>query len=562
MRRAARALPAVVLLSLLLPWAAAAGQPADRIALLIVLPPMSYEEAMTWSPLADLGRVGGAALMSTDPSEGRTEEDTVVDGGARPGTAERILGERLVLARPAGEEEVTAILEDALAPPDRDVLVVAVSPAPSEAMREEGDVVTPVVLARGRAEDLLEAAGAVGGLASDTTRRQGLVANLDVAPTLFDFLDEPIPATMPGSPMRVEGEAPDDLHERYLAVRELRIPVQVGALALGLVVLLGGTAFVLAGGRSRTVARLLAVGGLVAVTLPAAFLPASDLPRVAWWTVLPVVAVVVTLIVGAGIRLGRRDPTIPVAVVAAASASVLVLDAALGWRASMVPLFGGAALEGGRFFGLGNINAGVLLAGAVLTAAHLPSRAGVALLLGAALFAGLPWLGSNFGAALTLFAAAGLWLGLRVRRRLGWPEVAAAAAITILGTAAIVAVHAFLATGETHVARLADEAGRTGLGPVIDALGRRLGIAVRVTSQVPVAWLLLPALAGLAVVAWRRWGYLAKDPAWRDAVVVLCLTGLVGFVVNDTGIGVGGVAFAFAAAAFGYPTLEERWTTA
>jgi hypothetical protein len=560
-RRAAPALLSTVLLALL-PWTAATAQPPDRIVLLILLPPMSYEEAMGWAPLEDLGRAGGVALMTTGPSEDRTEEDTVLDGGARPGTTERILGEQLVLARPAGEQEVVAVLEDTLAPPDREVLVVAVSPLPSEAMRQRGDVVTPVVLARGRAEDLLDAAGTLGGLASDTTRRQGLVANLDVAPTLFGFLDEPIPAAMLGSPLRVEGEAPDLLHERYLAVRELRIPVQIGALVLGLVVLLGGTAFLLMGGRSAATARLLAIGGLVALALPAAFLPASDLPRVAWWTVLPVAALVVALIVGAGIRLGRRDPTIPVAVVAAASASILVLDAVLGWRASMMPFFGGTALEGGRFFGLGNINAGVLLAGAVLTAAHLPPRWGMGLLLGAALFAGLPWLGSNFGAALTLFAAAGLWLGLRVRRRLGWAEVAAAAGVTIMGTAAVVAVHAFLAAGETHVARLAEEAGRTGLGPVFEALGRRLGVAVRVTSQVPAAWLLPPALAGMAVVAWRRWGYLARDPAWRDAVVVLCLAGLVGFVANDTGIGVGGLAFAFAAAALGYPTLEERWTTA
>lgn len=568
-----RALLVVLLVPVLLPGPGAGGarsqEPPSPLAVLVLLPPMAYEEALEWAPLAELAAAGGVGLMTTRPAPDRTAEETLVDGGAEPGALRGAVAASgappgaLTVAEVGDPGALERLLDRLLAsgPDGPEVLVVAAPPSPSAAMEDRGDAVTPLFAARGAPHDLVAADGPIRGLTSATTRREGLVANLDVAPTILASLGAGIPAEMAGSPVEAQGPAPALLHQRYLAVRQLRLPVQLGMLAVGLGVLVAGGIFLVAGGRSSATARALAVGGLVAATMPAAVLPAGDLPRIAWGTVLPVVAVLVALIVGAAVWLGRRDPTIPVAVVGAASLSILALDALWGWRAQMMPLIGGTALEGARFFGLGNVYAGVLLGGAVVTAAHLPPRGGVGLLAGAALFAGLPGMGANFGAAVTLFAAAGLWYGLRVRRRLGWPEVAVAAAVTVLGAVVVVGIHAVLAPGATHVARLAEEATSTGIPAVLDALGRRVAIGIDVLSRFPPAWLLLAALPAVVVLGWRRWGYLRRDPAWRDAVVVLGIAGLVGLVANDTGIGVGGLAFAFAVLALGYPSLEERWTS-
>ncbi|HET7236878.1 MAG TPA: hypothetical protein VFK59_10655, partial [Actinomycetota bacterium] len=47
---------------------------------------------------------------------------------------------------------------------------------------------------------------------------------------------------------------------------------------------------------------------------------------------------------------------------------------------------------------------------------------------------------------------------------------------------------------------------------------------------------------------------LDPDPRWRDAIVVLGIAGLAGYLLNDT-YGLAGSAFAFVSAAMLYPTL-------
>jgi 4-hydroxybenzoate polyprenyltransferase len=52
---------------------------------------------------------------------------------------------------------------------------------------------------------------------------------------------------------------------------------------------------------------------------------------------------------------------------------------------------------------------------------------------------------------------------------------------------------------------------------------------------------------------------LARRPAWRAAVIVLGIGGMIGYVLNDTS-GTAAMAFAFVSTAMTYPALRERWT--
>ena len=129
------------------------------------------------------------------------------------------------------------------------------------------------------------------------------------------------------------------------------------------------------------------------------------------------------------------------ATVAGAGAALVVVDAALGWRSLLTPLLGGSALEGSRFYGLGNSYAGLLLSGLVLLCALLPPWLGVGVLLVGALFAGAPWTGADLGGGLTLFAAAGIWWALAVRRRLGLVEGVAVVGAVVVGGVVLVLLH-------------------------------------------------------------------------------------------------------------------------
>jgi hypothetical protein len=474
-----------------------------------------------------------------------------------------------------GGEPIPQLLGASLAD---EVLVITAVPLRTLPMQRRNDEVFPLLMTRGRPDDFVNwndpvqltrspcvpTSSCARGLTSDTTRRDGIVSNVDVAPTILDFLGVPIPEEMTGSPIRIEGEPPVRLHQRYLQYRRIHAPVGLVALAVVLVTLFASVGVLFARRRApANVVRALGFLALVSVALPAVMLTSSLLPRLTYSVVLPTLAVAAVLVTIVAGRWGRGDPAATVAIVAGLGMGVVILDGVLGWPAMLMPLLGDSALEGVRFYGMGNAYAGVYMAGAILLSARIPPIAGMGLLLATGLLAGLPGFGAELGTSFTLFLAAGIWYVLRVRNRIGFREVATAGAITLAGLATILLIHRFSGL-PTHVTRVVEEAERSGVGELLSVFGRRLALNVRNTSATPVGWLIVVLLPVWLLVAWNRLGpfgvSLRQDPPWREATIVLALSSIVAFLVNDS-IGVTGLGFTFLSAALIYPALRERWTT-
>ena len=161
------------------------------------------------------------------------------------------------------------------------------------------------------------------------------------------------------------------------------------------------------------------------------------------------------------------------------------------------------------------------------------------------MFAGFPYLGANLGGGVSLFAAAGLWLAIRERERLGvWKGLGVFVGVTLFGTALILAAHA-ISPLETHVTRFEEEAG--GLGGVFDKVWERLNVGFDLIARNPFA--LIPviglpiAIAAVLRPPGRAAPSLERSPAWRDAILVTLLAGVVAYVVNDSGPAAAGFAF-------------------
>lgn len=519
-----------------------------------------------------LGASGGTVgYLDLDGDGGDPAMLAAMDGAGRIPVA--FLGPAPGPGRPIPEALRAVSTVDLLVSPDanavpfvlehtgaRQLLVLVVSASASGPMRARGDTVTPVVLATGTPDELRGADGAPAGLTSDTTRRDGLVANVDVAPTVLDFLGSPVPGDMLGTAIRASGEPPTDLHRRYLAYRRVVTPVGVGALGFALVSLLAGLAVVFwPGRRPRRPAGWLAAVGLGSLALLVALLPASVLPSYAWPVAVASLVGAAAALVVLALLVGRGSPVVPVVAVAVGGLVLVVLDGLAGWPSGITPLLGGSALDGVRFYGLGNSYAGMVLAGAVLGAARLSARTGTALIVGASLFAGLPFLGADLGGGLTLAATAGVWWGLRRWRRLGWGPLAAGAAGFVAGLAVLVAAHLALPPGGTHVALVLE--GREGWTGAVGVFVDRLANNLRTTTQTWPAWLAVLAIPVWLVVVLRPPGRLhpaLADPTWRLACVTLAIGAMAGYVLNDT-YGTANIAFVFLSGAVVYPALSLRW---
>jgi hypothetical protein len=353
-----------------------------------------------------------------------------------------------------------------------------------------------------------------------------------------------------GAPIeRTDEPAPLDLYERYLQQRRLAVPA--AAASWGVMMLFGLAAVVALGLLGRLSPRALSVVETLTLSLPwlaIGLLLAGHLPTL---TVLTVIAFLVAFVV-AGVAFARwvaarHGIFVALAATGGVILATLAAEAALGWPAAVTPLAGGGQLDGGRFFGMPNIEIGIVLGSALFVAHRIRVGRGFLLLAVCALVAGSPWTGANFGAAITLFAAAGLWLAMR-RRRPWWIVGLSTGAITATGMAAIAIMHRYLTDRPTHVAAFLDDT--SSFAGVVDRLIGRLEIGWNQLTDTPFAAIPVVGVLVLLVVILRPPAPIAASfeghDAWHDALFVLLLGAVVAYLANDTGAAALGFGFGFA----------------
>lgn len=521
------------------------------------VPFVSFEQLLSVPEVAALARAGGAALLSYQkalPAHGRRQGQMSPEGGP--------IGEMEYVPSAPGQLAAIgeAIRDRVLRFGAPRVLVIIVSLAPSPAMVVAKDELHPIVVAQGTPHGLFDGTGELRSLASRSTRRVGVVSDVDVAATIADFLGEPLPDE--GSVIRVVDEpAPFDLHARYLAMRRMSVPVQAAAgiyvTAVGLV------AIALLALRRRAPAWLGGTTAWLALSvapLAVALLAAGHLPTLSYATVVPFVVAVTLVGTLAFLPLRRFGALVPPAAIGVAVLAYFAVEAALGWTAALTPFLGGSQLDGGRFYGLPNVFIGLLIGASFYVAHRLQALPGFLVIVAVALFAGLPWTGANLGGSVALFAAAGLWLPLR---RTGWigPRGLAVAALVVVGGAGVVLLaHRFLTSVPTHVTRFMESPG--GLAGAWETFVGRLLVGWRLILRNPFA--LVPVL-GLFAVLWvlfhppaRIAEALRRHAEWSDALVVTLLASAVAYVANDSGAAAAGLGFGLALGGLLHVSLSER----
>ena len=509
------------------------------------------------------------------------------------------------LARDFAVSDTDAILGRIVAdlPPATLVLVVSVVP-PDEEWR-----LTPVVAS---------GAGVVPGLLkSPSTKRRGLVTLTDVAPTVLAAVGAPVPVEMSGNPLRYSSGPPDarrlDRFDRaavyreriYFAVAFGFVCTQAVVYALALVVF----------ARRRKGAEVLGLGSEppgagrgASVTGPGGAL--TSLLARAWrrWTAPAVIETVVRLgvlafaafplasflfravpfapslgfagiavlvaidlaLVALSARLARRRPMSPLAWIMGATVAVLVVDVATGARLQTASILGYSPHTAGRFYGLGNSAFAALAGCTILLAAlhleHAPRRR-EALATVAALFAlvlvadAAPTLGDDVGGVLTLAPVLALALVALSGRRITWRTVAGAAALTalVLGVAAGVELSR-PPDARTHLGRLVADTldGHGGLG---DTIARKAEANLRVLQASVWAWV-VPVVSTfmLGLILWqlRVDELLPPRSPRRIGVVAAVAAGLLGCVVNDSGLVVTAVVLVYVAPFLTLLALSDR----
>ncbi|HLM18307.1 MAG TPA: hypothetical protein VK549_10825, partial [Acidimicrobiia bacterium] len=404
-------------------------------------------------------------------------------------------------------------------------------------------------------------------LRSATSRRNGFVYVIDIAPTILDLLGIDVPKEMEGRAMEVvRGPSRDErvttlVHANEDAVfRDSKVGL-ANSIAIALAVLLAlGAALVArrerrgeAGGERRGEAAVrflaLAVLGFMFATYAAEPLHfgRSD-NSVAYLGFLVVGALVFA---GACRLLSGRHPYRPLAIALAITVVVHVVDLLAGARLELNTVFGYSATVGIRVAGQGNITfaqltAAVLLLGG-LAVWRRPGRvtvfAVIAMLAFTLLVMAAPPFGGDFGAAIAGAPGFGLFAWLLLGRSIRLRTVA------VLG---VVLVVAGLLVGfadylrprdqQTHVGRFFDELLNGASGDSLLTLRRKLDANLASFGGTKLLWV-MPVVAVLVWYLWRVRGGRIRPlyrsvPVIRQTVLALGFVALLGYALNDSGVAI------------------------
>ncbi|NLO88118.1 MAG: hypothetical protein GX090_06175 [Firmicutes bacterium] len=309
-----------------------------------------------------------------------------------------VMADRREYFRAQALRELDQLLAHLLARHGRDDLLLVTSLQPCRVLgEEEGKWLAPV-LAYGKGF-------APGLLTSATTRRRGIVANIDITAAILNHFGLYSPGEIHGQPLSV---IPADDAVTYLLRREreiagvyrLRPPLIKGFI--GVIIVLVGLAVsaLVWQWRRRRLLRLAiaAVAASPLVLLLLGLMPGSYWIIAAW----PALAFMLAW------ELDRLPPRTAMPLLGAATVLAVGLDALGGGWLQQRSLLGYDAIAGARYYGIGNEFMGVLLGSTLLAVSNcLTKRKGTAALICAlvTLMLLLPGVGANFGG--TLAAAVG-----------------------------------------------------------------------------------------------------------------------------------------------------------
>ncbi|HTA97110.1 MAG TPA: hypothetical protein VK730_05650 [Solirubrobacteraceae bacterium] len=383
-------------------------------------------------------------------------------------------------------------------------------------------------------------------LTSQSTNQRGMIAAIDIGPTILGHLGLPIPADMRGKPVRLDGAFDGAslraLKARLVVIDSRRLPA-LAWLALAWAFLLIATRLSIGdanrGQRTGWAMRVGAIALLwapVAVLLPAALEPSRT--------------VEFALIVATCFALGAltdllvpwpRAPLVPAVVAVVA----LTVDALAGTQLLMRSLLGPSPAFGARFYGIGNeLKSGlaVLVFTAVAAALYPAARsrraavtmAGAGILL--AIVEGSARIGAGVGGVILVSAGTAVATVMLLPGTLNRKRVLIVMAAPVLGLIALAAIDLATAHGSGHFT-----------GSVLDARspGDIRDIVVRRYSA---AWdelknHLMPLATALASIASfiavrrrdRVLAPVASDPVWLAAFAGGLTSGVIGALTEDSG---------------------------
>lgn len=447
-------------------------------------------------------------------------------------------------------------------------LVIIASPFPSKQGINSSNFMTPLVLYTGNQE--------TGFLTSGTTRREGIVANSDIAPTVLSYLGVPVPPGMIG---RVLTSVPGDnvvdtlaqMNNEMMFVYKARPVLVKGYVGMQIIVMVVIIAIMILWPRFLRYLRPLLLW-LMAVPLSLLIIAAVRFVSLPVYTVIAI-AVAALVVVGAYRLWGKRDVDLFI-IIGLATVLAVILDAFTGSALIKNSTLGYDAMSGARYYGIGNEFMGVIIGAEIIAVAGLWEKYHrkhrrtleiftIAFFLITTLILGAPQLGSNVGgtiAATGAFAFTYMRLkGIKIRfRQLAAVGTGVALVIVCL---AVIDMNRSVEV-QSHLGRLASSVRTGGWMVFWDMAVRKVNMNIKLMRYTIWSKVFLVMLAALMVSFYRPVGLMEKvrehSPYIFQGLLGILVGSAIALAVNDSGIVAAATMMIFGMAPLIYLMGRER----
>jgi hypothetical protein len=453
------------------------------------------------SPVSFVGFGGGSNLPAIAGAAASCGYVQGVSLGSRATFAQRVV-ERAgapgltVASLPPGAAGLAVVRKLVEAEPRRMLIVLQAPPEPARVR------LMPIAI---------HGLGGEGGMKSPTTRRDGLVAATDIAPTILERLGIERPGEMDGRPIEpaspMDADALQSMSNRLSVIQARRQSFGRNAVTMLGLILLGVLLLAHFAGHLESQARLaMRLVALAMLWLPSLLLVTASLrPTAAAELNIAVAGALLLSLATDKLLRWPRAPVVPVAVMLVAYAWDFAIG---GSNLTGQSLLGSNPFYGARFFGAGNelevtfVVTTLFGLGALLCWRRI-DRPGLAFALAGAvlaMFLGAGKLGADVGGVIMVaggFGAAALYAA---ERRLDLKSLAMLIALPLLALVVIVVIDN-LTGGQSHLTRTVLKAESP--GELIDVAVRRFSASVN-GAMVDRVWVLVLFAAGLLSWAWIK----------------------------------------------------------
>lgn len=448
---------------------------------------------------------------------------------------------------------IGAIIDDA---DDGDMLMVLV-PTPARHQAAAGNSFTPLILWR--------AGGRPGVLTSTTTKRKGIVTNLDVAPTILAALGVTVPESIRGHGLEVvesnnSAQFVAALAERSVATSLQRKTILHPIVSAYIVLYLATLLYIVLRPGFAWVNRALRVLLPMMMSMPLALL---ILPVFRVTDALPALGSALALALGLSVLANYpvKSTLWSVSIISLATALTILADAYTGSHLIQNSVLGYDPMAGARFYGIGNEYMGVLVGAAIMGTSSLFDifprseqwlrRASLAFYALVLVTIALPALGANVGGGITASISLAVTSLLLYRTRLTGRRV-----VLILGVSALVIIASTLFDlylnpgGPSHLGKAVQMVDANGLSEALAIIRRKASMNLKLFRYSVWSRAFVIALAVLAWLLYRPTPLMLRiKRLYPCAVLGLAGTivgALVALLVNDSGVVAGALVLHFA----------------